>query len=60
MGTEVEELDEEVFVEKLAAAHAELRTLGARARELEEDVDTVLANLLFSSPEDRVRVNPRL
>jgi type I restriction enzyme M protein len=46
IGTEVEELDEEVFEEKLAAAHAELRTLGARARELEEGVDTVLGNLL--------------
>ncbi len=48
VGTEVEELDEEVFEEKLAAAHAELRTLGARARELEEGVDTVLGNLLSS------------
>jgi type I restriction enzyme M protein len=48
VGTEVEELDEEVFEEKLAAAHAELRTLGARARELEEGVDTVLGNLLAS------------
>jgi type I restriction enzyme M protein len=46
VGTEVEELDEEVFEEKLAAAHAELRSLGARARELEEGVDTVLGNLL--------------
>jgi type I restriction enzyme M protein len=48
VGTEVEELDEEVFEEKLAAAHAELRSLGARARELEEGVDTVLGNLLSS------------
>ena len=46
VGTEVEELDEEVFEEKLAAAHAELRSQGARARELEEGVDTVLGNLL--------------
>lgn len=46
VGTEVEELDEEVFAEKLAAAHAELRTLGARARELEEGVDSVLDQLL--------------
>jgi len=48
VGTEVEELDEEVFEEKLAAAHAELRSLGARVRELEEGVDTVLGNLLSS------------
>lgn len=48
VGTDVEELDEEVFEEKLAAAQAELRTLGARARELEEGVDTVLGNLLSS------------
>ena len=48
VGTEVEELDEGVFEEKLAAAHAELRGLGARARELEEGVDTVLGNLLSS------------
>ncbi len=46
VGTEVEELDDEVFEEKLAAAHAELRALGARARELEDGVDTVLRNLL--------------
>jgi type I restriction enzyme M protein len=46
VGTEVEELDDEVFEEKLAAAHAELRTLGARARELEDGVDTVLGRLL--------------
>ena len=48
VGTEVEELDEEVFEEKLAVAHAELRSLGARARELEEGVDAVLGNLLSS------------
>ncbi len=48
MGTEVEELDEEVFEEGLAAAHAELRSLGARAKELEDGVDTVLGNLLSS------------
>jgi type I restriction enzyme M protein len=46
VGTEVEELDDEVFEEKLAAAHAELRALGARARELEDGVDAVLQNLL--------------
>ena len=48
VGTEVEEFDEEVFEEKLAAAHAELRSLGAKARELEEGVDTALGNLLSS------------
>jgi type I restriction enzyme M protein len=48
VGTEVEELDDEVFEEKLAAAHAELRTLGARARELEDGVDAVLGKLLSS------------
>ncbi|MGE5281680.1 MAG: type I restriction-modification system subunit M [Chloroflexota bacterium] len=49
VGTEVEELDDEVFEEKLAAAHAELRALGARARELEEGVDEVLSRLLAES-----------
>ena len=33
VGTEVEDLDDEVFEEKLAAAHAELRSLGAGGRE---------------------------
>jgi type I restriction enzyme M protein len=46
VGTEVEELDEEVFEEKLAAAHAELRSLGEKAKELEEGVDSVLGRLL--------------
>jgi type I restriction enzyme M protein len=46
VGTEVEELDEEVFEEKLATAHAELRALGKEARELEGAVDQVLENLL--------------
>jgi len=49
VGTEVEELEDEVFEEKLAAAHAELRALGARARELEEGVDEVLEQLLAES-----------
>jgi type I restriction enzyme M protein len=48
VGTEVEELDDEVFEEKLAAAQAELRTLGAKARELEDGVDEVLGKLLSS------------
>ena len=46
VGTEVEELDDEVFEEKLAAAQAELRSLGERARELEDGVDHVLTQLL--------------
>jgi type I restriction enzyme M protein len=46
VGTEVEELDDEVFEEKLAAAHAELRALGGKARELEAGVDGVLGKLL--------------
>jgi type I restriction enzyme M protein len=49
-GTEVEELDDEEFEEKLATAHGELRTLGARARELEEGVDAVLDSLLSRRP----------
>jgi type I restriction enzyme M protein len=46
VGTEVEDLDDEVFEEKLAAAHLELRELAARAAELEAGVDHVLTQLL--------------
>ncbi len=46
VGTEVDDLDEEVFEEKLAAAHAELRELASRATTLEQGVDHVLAQLL--------------
>lgn len=46
VGTAVEELDDEVFEEKLAAAHAELRALGTKVRELEAGVDEVLGKLL--------------
>jgi len=46
VGTEVEDLDDEVFEEKLAAAHVELRELAARAAKLEAGVDHVLAQLL--------------
>lgn len=46
VGTEVEDLDDEVFEEKLAAAHVELRELAARAAQLEAGVDHVLAQLL--------------
>jgi len=46
VGTEVEDLDDEVFEEKLAAAHLELRELAARAAKLEAGVDHVLTQLL--------------
>lgn len=46
---EVEEIDDEVFEEQLAESHAELRALGARARELEDAVDGVLEQLLSES-----------
>ncbi len=46
MGTEVEDLEDEVFEEKLAAAHVELRELASRAAELEASVDRVLSQLL--------------
>lgn len=46
VGTEVEDLDDEVFEEKLAAAQLELRELAARAAKLEAGVDHVLAQLL--------------
>jgi type I restriction enzyme M protein len=47
VGTEVEDLDDEVFEEKLAAAHLELRELAARAATLEQGVDAVLTQLLL-------------
>jgi type I restriction enzyme M protein len=46
VGTEVEDLDDEVFEEKLAAAHVELRELAARAAQLDAGVDRVLSQLL--------------
>ncbi|MGI9098105.1 MAG: type I restriction-modification system subunit M [Solirubrobacteraceae bacterium] len=46
VGTEVEDLDDEVFEEKLAAAHLELRELAARAAKLEAGVEHVLSQLL--------------
>ena len=46
VGTEVEDLDDEVFEEKLTAAHIELRELAAKAAVLEASVDRVLAQLL--------------
>jgi type I restriction enzyme M protein len=45
-GTEIEDLEDEVFEEKLAAAHLELRELASRAAELEASVDSVLSQLL--------------
>jgi type I restriction enzyme M protein len=45
VGTEVEELEDEEFEEKLAAAHIELRELGVRAGELQAAVDDVLTQL---------------
>lgn len=49
VGTEVEEIDDEVFEEQLAESHAALRALGARARELEDAVDSILEQLLSES-----------
>jgi len=46
VGTEVEDLDDEIFEEKLAAAHLELRELTARAEKLQAGVDLVLTQLL--------------
>ncbi len=46
VGTEVEELDDEVFEEKLAAAQIELRELAERARTLEAGMDRALSQLL--------------
>lgn len=46
VGTEVEEVDDEVFDEKLAAAQRELRDLAAKAAKLEASVDHVLTQLL--------------
>lgn len=50
VGTEVEDLEDEVFEEKLAAAQVELRELAERATELEEGVDGVLTQLLSRRP----------
>ena len=49
VGTEVEDLEDEVFEEKLAAAQIELRELSARATTLEAGVDKVLCELLARS-----------
>jgi type I restriction enzyme M protein len=46
VGTEVEDLDDEEFAEKLAAAHVELRELAERAATLEAGVERVLEQLL--------------
>jgi type I restriction enzyme M protein len=49
VGTEVEDLDDEVFEEKLAAAQVELRKLASRATTLETGVDKALTELLARS-----------
>jgi type I restriction enzyme M protein len=46
VGTQVEDLEDEVFEEKLTAAHLELRELAATAAELDASVDRVLSQLL--------------
>jgi type I restriction enzyme M protein len=46
VGTEIEDLDDEVFAETLAAAHIELRELTARVAVLDAGVDKVLQQLL--------------
>jgi type I restriction enzyme M protein len=46
VGTEVEELEDEVFEETLATAQLELHQLAARAEELQAGVDSVLTQLL--------------
>jgi type I restriction enzyme M protein len=46
VGTEVEDLEDEMFDEKLASAHVEIRELATRAAELEASVDIVLSELL--------------
>lgn len=50
VGTEVEDLDDEVFEEKLAAAHAELHELAVRAAKLQDSVEGVLSQLLSGDP----------
>jgi type I restriction enzyme M protein len=46
VGTEVEDLEDEVFEEKLAAAQVELREHSKRGAKLEREVDNVLTQLL--------------
>lgn len=46
VGTDVEDLDDEVFEEMLSAAQIELRDLAAKAAQLEAGVDNVLSQLL--------------
>jgi type I restriction enzyme M protein len=46
VGTEVEDLDDEVFEEKLTAAQIELRELAVQAERLQVGVDNVLTQLL--------------
>jgi type I restriction enzyme M protein len=46
VGTEVEELEDEVFEEQLATAAAELHELGGRAGRIQAGVEAVLVQLL--------------
>jgi type I restriction enzyme M protein len=46
VGTEVEDLEDEVFEERVAAAQVELRRLGAAAAELQVGVDEALSQML--------------
>jgi type I restriction enzyme M protein len=49
VGTEVEDLEDEVFEEKLAAAQAELRELSDQAVKYEQDVNEIMRQLLSRS-----------
>jgi type I restriction enzyme M protein len=49
VGSEVEELEDEVFEEKLAAARAELQVISDQAHDLEDAVDQVLEGLVPGS-----------
>jgi hypothetical protein len=55
-----EDLDDEVFEERLAAAHIELRGLAAKAAELEAGIDNVLSQLLSADRNVSVLVGQRL
>lgn len=49
VGTQIEELEDEVFEERLAATHAALQGTAAHVRELEEGVNQVLGELIARS-----------
>lgn len=46
VGTEVEDLEDEIFEEKLAAARSELLELSSRTAKLDREIDDVLVKLL--------------